>query len=244
MSERETKPKRTSPGLPLKWLQAHLDFDGPECLTWPFGKCTHGYGVLWFRGRQTNASRVACILKHGESQNPGDQAAHICGNGHLGCVHPGHIQWATPSENSHQRKLHGTLPFGENSPTSKLSEADVLRIRKMKGSISARSLSCEYGISISHVYGIWSGVSWAHLSENEPTATIPHKSGVSGIPGVSWHKSSKKWAARVKVNGGRKHVGLFDTVDLAAAALLKAKGASPSPPHTQRRRGRWARLST
>lgn len=37
----------------------------------------------------------------------------------------------------------------------------------------------------------------------------------SKYKGVSWNNKNKKWIARVSVNGYRKHVGSFDTEDIA-----------------------------
>jgi hypothetical protein len=50
----------------------------------------------------------------------------------------------------------------------------------------------------------------------------------SGFKGVSWHKPSQKWLVHVGVNGKVKHVGYFDTPELAnearCAAALKYHG--------------------
>ena len=37
----------------------------------------------------------------------------------------------------------------------------------------------------------------------------------SGYKGVTWHIKAKKWCAGIKHNGKRKHLGLFDTAELA-----------------------------
>ena len=44
----------------------------------------------------------------------------------------------------------------------------------------------------------------------------------SGYKGVSWHKQSGKWAAYIKANWKRKHLGLFTTPEAAHAAYCKA----------------------
>jgi len=41
-------------------------------------------------------------------------------------------------------------------------------------------------------------------------------SNTSGYIGVSWHKSSKKWDARIKVHGKQKYLGLFNSPRMAA----------------------------
>jgi hypothetical protein len=44
----------------------------------------------------------------------------------------------------------------------------------------------------------------------------------SGVTGVSWHKTRKKWRADIKVDGRCVYLGLFDTLEEAAAARLAA----------------------
>lgn len=38
----------------------------------------------------------------------------------------------------------------------------------------------------------------------------------SGLRGVSWHKDSQKWYARIKVHGKRIHLGYFDSLEEAS----------------------------
>ncbi|WBK39666.1 hypothetical protein [Xanthomonas phage L522] len=45
----------------------------------------------------------------------------------------------------------------------------------------------------------------------------------SGVPGVGWHKQAGKWAARIRVNGKTISLGLFDSIEEAAAARAAAK---------------------
>ena len=41
--------------------------------------------------------------------------------------------------------------------------------------------------------------------------------------GVSWHKHKRKFIASIKVNGHKKHLGYFDTAELAHTAYVTAK---------------------
>ena len=52
---------------------------------------------------------------------------------------------------------------------------------------------------------------------------LKYKTNTSGYPGVYWDKASKKWLARIGINGKRKHLGYFDDKLEAAETYLKAK---------------------
>lgn len=47
-------------------------------------------------------------------------------------------------------------------------------------------------------------------------------SNTSGVIGVSWDKTNKKWKASIRVDGHRKHIGTFDNF-LPAVAARKAE---------------------
>lgn len=97
----------------IPWLKHHVSFDRDECLRWPFAYRSNGYGSVTLEGRHTTASRAMCLLAHGEPKVSSMDAAHSCGNGHLGCVNPKHLRWATHLENMADAVAAGTLCSGE-----------------------------------------------------------------------------------------------------------------------------------
>jgi hypothetical protein len=50
-----------------------------------------------------------------------------------------------------------------------------------------------------------------------------HTSNTSGYLGVYWHAPTKKWQAKIMVNGNTHHLGVFDCPAKAHAAYLVAK---------------------
>lgn len=44
----------------------------------------------------------------------------------------------------------------------------------------------------------------------------------SGLKGVSWHVRVERWAANIRINTKKKHLGYFDTPEAAHAAYVKA----------------------
>ena len=93
-------------GALLEWVEDHIDFSSDDCLAWPFGRDQKGYGAVKFRGIQTNAHRVMCILAHGEPTSEMQHALHSCGQGHNGCVNPRHLRWGSVKDNCDDRTKH------------------------------------------------------------------------------------------------------------------------------------------
>lgn len=62
----------------------------------------------------------------------------------------------------------------------------------------------------------------ATASQNACNSKI-RSDNTSGVKGVSWDSSRKKWRARVKVNGITQAVGRFNTIEEAAKAVKIAR---------------------
>lgn len=156
--------RETKHGEGLRFLRRILGDKRDDCIFWPFGKNGAGYGIVLFEGRQQVASRVVCILAKGRPESQKMHAAHSCGNGHLGCVNPRHLRWATASENLADRDLHGTHQRGAQHPSARLSEEDVIdiRLRHARGEPRA-AIAARYGIVPSYVSMIAHKKAWASL---------------------------------------------------------------------------------
>lgn len=61
----------------------------------------------------------------------------------------------------------------------------------------------------------------ATYQDNNRNASL-RKDNKSGCPGVSFHKGSQKWMARIKIDGKDKHLGYFDGVNNAISARREA----------------------
>lgn len=161
----------SSPGVPREWLLSHVGHTGDDCLIWPFAKDTNGYGRLSqeddsYKG--IGAHREMCRLSHGEPPTPKHHAAHLCGNGHLGCVHPKHLSWKTAKENSDDREVHGTVNRGTRNGSAKLTEDQVREIRAIYDSRPPRSkgtaeLGAQFGVHPSIISAVGLRRKWAWL---------------------------------------------------------------------------------
>lgn len=157
---------RVERGSVINWIMnVAVHFEGDECLPWPFAKCDTGYGSLRFEGKAYPAHRFICKMAHGDKPEHKDVAAHSCGGGHLGCVNPKHLRWATYQENQADRVLHGTTIRGSLHKSAKLDEHDVRRIRSLKGVSKVQALADEYSVCASHISAIQAGKEWGWLED-------------------------------------------------------------------------------
>lgn len=140
-----------------------LPYDGDDCLIWPFNRRADGYAMLWHEGKSVRAPRMICEELLGEPPTSKHEAAHSCGKGHLGCVNPKHLRWATPAENDHDKIDHGTRLRGSRSPVAKLTEDEVLEIRRLIGQLSFAKIGAIFGVSRGAISSIRYGRSWAWM---------------------------------------------------------------------------------
>lgn len=147
----------------VPWLLAHIEYNGDDCLKWPGKPRADGRGQVKWRGRMTNAHRQMCILAHGEPPFEAAEATHSCGNGHLGCVNPKHLRWATDKQNKADMLVHGTRVRGEKHGAAKLTAEVVMEIREMRGIRSYSQLAGQYGITGGTVGKIIRGERWGHV---------------------------------------------------------------------------------
>ncbi len=150
--------------VPL-WLEAHKNYAGDECLTWPFSYNGKGYGQTKHDGRMRGAHRVMCELAHGAPPIGKYDAAHSCGKGHFGCVNPRHLSWKTRKANLGDMATHGTKPLGEKSSCAKITEAQAIEIITMAKDKSHSEIAQLFGIARRTVSAIINGENWPHLHE-------------------------------------------------------------------------------
>lgn len=157
--------KGSSPGEPLRWLLSHVDLNSDKCLVWPFEVSRWGYGTIKHNGQKRVASRVMCELAHGAPSQRNMDAAHRCNN--RKCCNPKHLRWATRSENNLDMHGAGTAMRGEKVVFAKLTEAEVLEIRRIGASKPQREIALQFGVRASAVSRILSGKRWGWLTDGQ-----------------------------------------------------------------------------
>lgn len=151
-----TGPLRSAPN---NWIMKHVDYQGDDCLIWPFSRYDTGYGKCELDGCWS-AHRYMTKVVYGEPPTPKHQAAHCCHNGHLGCVNPKHLRWATQAENEADKELAGNGNQGANHPLSKLTPIHVAEIVSLKGTMTQRDIARKYDIAFTTVSKIMRGDHW------------------------------------------------------------------------------------
>lgn len=150
---------------PLEFIeQVAMEYEGSDCLLWPFARDQKGYARITSVKGVRSASRLVCKLANGEPPTPKYDAAHSCGNGGAGCVTKHHLRWATSKENNADKLIHGTLARGSKNGASKLTEEIVRDIKRNKGIKGPRELARLYGVHRTCIQKIFQGIQWGHIN--------------------------------------------------------------------------------
>lgn len=150
---------RRGKGRGIAFILAHVNHTGDECLIWPMGRDRFGYPSFGLNGKVYKGHRYMCELVHGPAPTPEHHAAHSCGGGRDGCIHPQHVRWATPKENAIDTADMGMCkPKG--SARHKLTEGQVAEIRALKGTISQYEIAKRFGMSAKTISHIHTGRLW------------------------------------------------------------------------------------
>lgn len=151
------KKQGRAPGELNAWIERHVATEQDDCLIWPYYRNKQGYAVISAK----SVHRMICERVNGAPPSPAHQAAHNCGNGHLGCVNPKHLRWATPKENCADRVAHGTETRGDRCANARLNAQSVREIRTLAATTPVKELAAQYGVSIGTLRSAIRGNTWS-----------------------------------------------------------------------------------
>lgn len=158
-----TKGRHASPGEPLSWIHSvALNFEGDDCLSWPFANAGNGYGRVLYEGKTWYPHRLLCFLVHGAPPEHFD-ASHSCGNGSEGCVNPRHLIWKSRRDNLADKLKHGTHNRGSQHYAAKLTKNDVLYIRSEGLVVSNSKLANLFNVTPSAIAEVKNRRAWNWL---------------------------------------------------------------------------------
>ncbi len=154
----KVRPPRGS--VPIYLQEVAMQYEGDECLIWPFCRNAKGYAVMNSSGSAL-VNRLICEAVHGKPPQPKMEAAHSCGKGHEACVTKGHLLWKTPKENQADRRIHGTHQQGERHPVAKLKDREVVEILSLrKQGMGPVEIAKLFGVSSPNITAICKNRSW------------------------------------------------------------------------------------
>ena len=73
------------------------------------------------------------------------------------------LEWCTKSENQNHAIRTGLMQRGQDRPSAKLNETQVLEIYKLKGVLKVQDIANKYGVSKNTINCILRGSKWAYL---------------------------------------------------------------------------------
>jgi len=144
------------------WSKVNKDGPVPErypelgpCWIWTASLCC-GYGQIRYKNTYLRSSRVSYELRYG-SFDESLFVCHHCDN--RICLNPSHLFLGTQTDNMRDCIQKGRFKFGEDHIHCKLTNVDILEIRRIYavGNITQRELSLIYKVSQGYVNMIIKG---------------------------------------------------------------------------------------
>jgi hypothetical protein len=139
------------------------------CWVWSGDKANFGYGQITFYingvRHRTRAHRFSWEIFRGEIPE-GMFVCHRCDN--PPCVNPDHLFIGTGADNLRDMAAKGrhahAAPTGEKSGNAKLSDEQVVEIRRLRAAgVSVSRIAQEFPVSSDMVYRIVLRKNWRHL---------------------------------------------------------------------------------
>lgn len=153
--------KRAKDGETDAFIQRAIGCTDSKCLFWPYAHNGVGYGKIGRGGKFFLVHRLVCEAVHGKPSTENMEAAHECGNGHLGCVNPLHLSWKSRSENLQDMLRHGRGQTGSKQHMARLTDEIVKAVRQSNETTVV--LAKRYGVCAATIGYARRGKTWKHI---------------------------------------------------------------------------------
>lgn len=134
-----------------------------DCWEWQGEINQRGYGRLSKgSGNRSTASRVSWQIHNGEIPC-GMLVCHTCDNRR--CVNPAHLFLGSPADNTKDMLSKGreNPPRGSDNPRSRITEEDVINIRRCSQHERTSSIAKRYDLDPNYVSKIIHKRCWKHV---------------------------------------------------------------------------------
>lgn len=135
------------------------------CWLWLGGLDKNGYGKMRYGAKNTIKAHRFSYLRYMGNIDAGLYVCHSCDN--PSCVNPEHLFLGTPLDNTQDmiNKQRKAPCLGEHNGVAKLSEADILEIRRLwaTGDYMQKELAVLYGVTQSNISHIVTRKLWKHI---------------------------------------------------------------------------------
>lgn len=155
---------------------------GDGCWEWLAGKKIGGYGQFYTaaKPRALSAHRASWVIAHGPIPK-GLVVCHACDN--PGCVRPDHLFLGTPRANATDAVMKRRHAYGGRNGGAKLSEADVLEIRRLYAAgEKVVGLARRFGVSRDAISrAAHSSAYWRNVPKPMPMRSVVKMSDVAAL---------------------------------------------------------------
>jgi len=140
---------------------------GPEaCWPWVGKQRQQAYGrfAAKLEGKRFQLAHHFALYYAGQGLRPeGKEACHSCQNAL--CQNPAHLRWDTHQANVADREREGTTARGQRHGRAKLTEAQVIEMRRLYDGKkhTCPSLGARFGVTKVTAWRIVNRHSWTHI---------------------------------------------------------------------------------
>ncbi len=145
----------------LFWSKVTIPEGGLDCWAWTRTLSENGYGRFRFKGKWYRAHRFAYEQFNGPVPE-GLQVRHLCHN--RLCCNPAHLDVGTAQDNAQDALDAGRVIRGAAHSASKLTDAQIVEIRRNADGLRTKDLAARYGVSAGTISNIRTGKIWRHVA--------------------------------------------------------------------------------